>query len=1071
MSELLPGTQVKARGLRWEVVFSQPAGEQRLYRLRCLESGLGLDLLDVLAPFESVEPLATELNPRRAARLPEWRVYHDAFLLEQALGPSALLAAQPGRLRIAAYQLVPVLRALQMARPRLMLADDVGLGKTVEAGLVLAELIARRRAHRILIVSPAGPLLRQWQEEMRERFGLRFRVLDSDALKAIRRGSEFGANPFDHVALGLISIDFAKQETVLQELDRSHFDVVIIDEAHHCASLGGVGDAEDSRRRRLAEVLARKSDALLLLTATPHDGYDPHFASLIELLDPSLVDGRGGLRGDVFQRHLVRRLKRHILDPATGEAMFREREVHPIPVAPPAESPAAAFHRGLADLLLPALRRSIRGRNYAEVLAFMALLKRSASTIRACRCTLETIAERLRELAERGDEAQEARSQRLRTLKDLRRRLQRFGTLSHEEEQDKAALEAEDIAAQLSLLAEDIDEAEQGRRRERDKLTRLKRREQELRALVKQAAACEASDPKIAAVLAEVDAIRRGEPRANILIYTEYSDSLAALADALTGACTQGRLTGHVLTLSGDDDDAKRAERTTRFRSEDDVILVSTDASAEGLNLHDRCHHLLHLELPYNPNRIEQRNGRIDRFGQRHDPQVRYLFLAGTFEEHLLMRLVAKYEAQRRRLGCVPDTLGFTVDADDRLDRTILQSIAADPSPLFAAHESGQVRPSAGDDLPAFREVLSQLDGVLDEYEKASKNHAWLGAQGSAADQRRLVEAEGARRRGAASGVRDLLAFVTAAVRADSTEASAVRRSAEGVWELRLPQPWQLGLDPEVPGWDPDARLMRLTEDMNVTRDSAGHPVGYLGRAHPLVARALDRVRNLRFGGHQIELDRRVAAAHTDGDAPALLHTFLGRVQSGAGREFERVIAVLSAQGAAPRVFLEPDAWLSLADPERTAPAAQAWDRHFKAWARADDPDVRTAALAAFAAGPAAEFVEGRLAALGDEERELLAWLRARTLDLCGPRVAQPGLFGDAAPIHPAWQTLIDDTERLAAFATDAALKPRARSEASGVLDLHRRRLEELARRRALAPPDLAPLGLLLLVPREVPRG
>lgn len=602
MTDLLPGTQVKARGLRWEVVFSQPAGEHRLYRLRSLERSLGIEELDLLS-FEKIEPLATELDPRRAARLLEWRVYHDAFLLEQALGPSVLLAAQPGRLRIAAYQLVPVLRALQMPRPRLLLADDVGLGKTIEAGLLLAELIARRRAHRILIVSPAGPLISQWQEEMRERFGLRFRVLDSDALKEIRRGSELGANPFDHVALGLISMDFAKQETVLQEIDRSHFDVVVIDEAHHCASLGGAGDLEDSRRRRLAEVLARKADALFLLTATPHDGFDPHFASLIELLDPSRVDGRGALRGDAYRAHVVRRLKRHIVDPTTGTLMFREREVHPVPVRAGTDANVAAFYGGLAELVVPALNRAMRTRNYADVLAFMALLKRSVSTINACKATLTVIADRLHELGERGSEAQETRTQRLRTLRDLRRRLQRYGTLSHEETQDRDALEAEDIAAQLVLIGDDIDDVQRGRRREQGRLPVLERRESKLRSLVKLAAAAEAGDPKVAVLIAQIHAIRGASPRAHILIYTEYTASLAVMAAALGGACTRGELTGQILTISGEDPDERRSELASRFRSEEDVILVSTDASAEGLNLHDRCHHLLHLELPYSPAR------------------------------------------------------------------------------------------------------------------------------------------------------------------------------------------------------------------------------------------------------------------------------------------------------------------------------------------------------------------------------------------------------------------------------------------------------------------------------------
>ena len=1067
MTELLPGTQVKARGLRWEVVFSQPAGEHRLYRLRSLERSLGIDELDVLS-FEKIEPLATEMDPRRAARLLEWRVYHDAFLLEQALGPSVLLAAQPGRLRIAAYQLVPVLRALQMPRPRLLLADDVGLGKTIEAGLLLAELIARRRAHRILIVAPAGPLLSQWQEEMRERFGLRFRILDSDALKEIRRGSELGANPFDHVALGLISMDFAKQETVLQEIDRSHFDVVVLDEAHHCASLGGAGDLEDSRRRRLAEVLARKADALFLLTATPHDGYDPHFASLIELLDPSLVDGRGALRGESYRTHVVRRLKRHIVDPDTQQPMFRDREVHPIAVRSGTDGPVAAFYRGLAELVVPALHRAMRTRSYADVLAFMALLKRSVSTIRACKSTLGVIADRLHELGERGSEAQETRTQRLKTLRDLRRRLQRYGSLSQEETQDRDALEAEDIAAQLALVVDDIDETQRGRRREQGRLSALERREKELRKLVALAAAAEVGDPKLAAIVAQIHAIRRAEPRANILVYTEYTDSLEVLAEALRGACTRGELTGQLLTISGADPDERRSERTARFRSEDDAILVSTDASAEGLNLHDRCHHLIHLELPYNPNRIEQRNGRIDRFGQQYDPQIYYLFLAGTFEEHLLMRLVSKYEAQRRALGCVPDTLGFTVDSEDRLDRSILNSFTADePSPLFAAQASGQVHATEHDDLPAFKEILSQFDSVFAEFERTSKTHVWLGEQGLHADAAIIAEADQALRRGAEFGVRDLVAFVTSAVLADSTDPDAVRPSGAGQWTLQLPSSWSFGLDAQIPGWDPATRTLRLTADMQRTHDAEGHKLGFLGRAHPIVARALDRVRNIRFGSNQIELDRRVGAARWDGAEPALLRTYLGRVQSGAGREFERVLAVVHHRDGTQQAVLEPTEWLQWTDPKRGAPPASAWESHFSDWARANDPEPCQVAVLAFSEGPAAEFLKQHRATLAAEQDELTRWLRTRTDALCGPRTAQATLFGPRDAALPAWQTLTDDAERLAAYATDPAVAPRARSEAQGVLDLHRRRRAELERRATLTPAEAVPLGLLMLLPQS----
>jgi hypothetical protein len=354
MSTLLPGTPVRARNLDWEVVDTEPAGEQTRYRLRGTQGFMQGKEVDLLVPFEVVEPIARELNPERAGRLGDWRLYHQAFLLEQALGPAVLAAAQPGRLQIAPFQLVPVMRALQMSRPRLLLADGVGLGKTVEAGLVLTELIARRRAHRILIVSPAGPLLDQWQMEMRSRFGLRFEALrDWGALQEKRRALVLGANPFDHASLCLTSIDFAKQEKVLQDLERATWDVVVIDEAHHVVRLGTAGDAEDSRRRRIAEVLARRADALLLLTATPHDGYDDHFASIVELLDPSLVDGRGVLRGDRYRHHVVRRLKSHLKDPATGAPLFQIREVTPQPVelSLDAQPRFAAFQEALLALV------------------------------------------------------------------------------------------------------------------------------------------------------------------------------------------------------------------------------------------------------------------------------------------------------------------------------------------------------------------------------------------------------------------------------------------------------------------------------------------------------------------------------------------------------------------------------------------------------------------------------------------------------------------------------------------------------------------------------------------------
>ncbi|MBM4080935.1 MAG: DEAD/DEAH box helicase, partial [Planctomycetes bacterium] len=198
MSECaLPGTEVQARGLRWEVVSSQRLGEQILYRLRGLEDAARGEEMDLLSPFEAVVPIQANLRPEQATTLRNWLVYHQAFLLEQAHGRHALLAVQPGRLRLEPYQLVPVMRALRMSRVRLLLADGVGLGKTIEAGLVITELMARRIAHRLLVVSPAGVLLEQWRTELLERFGLRMEVIDRAKLEEVRRQQELGANPFD----------------------------------------------------------------------------------------------------------------------------------------------------------------------------------------------------------------------------------------------------------------------------------------------------------------------------------------------------------------------------------------------------------------------------------------------------------------------------------------------------------------------------------------------------------------------------------------------------------------------------------------------------------------------------------------------------------------------------------------------------------------------------------------------------------------------------------------------------------------------------------------------------------
>ena len=1067
--ELLPGTEVYARGLCWEIVFSQKLGPQTLFRLRGLEGAVKGQELDFLHPFEPLSPVIHDLQPEKAGPLRNWLVYHQAFLLEQALGPDALLAVQPGRLRLESYQLVPVLRAIRMSRPRLLLADGVGLGKTIQAGLVLTELIARRIAHRILIVSPAGPLLDQWKVEMRERFGLRLTVIDRGCLEEVRKSTELGSNPFDHIPLGLVSIDFLKQERILHLLDSSAYDAVVIDEAHHCMDLGAAGDREDSQRRKLAQVLARRCDAFLLLTATPHDGNDRSFASLCELLDPSLVTGNGSLRGENYRGYVVRRLKRHIKNTQTGEPLFKERIVHPIAVVPD-EAHHRRFmelQRSLLDLIAPELRRAFRARRFKDVLSFIALLKRSVSTVAACRSTLLVVAERFHKILTEGAEGQESKRQRLGALRDYQRKLERFGASTAEEEEERHLLEVEDLAQHLADLQREVRSGSQKLKRTADVVAALDD-------LVRLGEEALGEDPKIEKLISEIRAIRAGELEANVLVYTEYTTSQQEVLRALRAAEL-----GDIITMSGEDDDKTRAINTERFRSRNNLVLVSTDAAAEGLNLHERCHHLIHLELPFNPNRLEQRNGRIDRYGQNRNPIVRYFYLHGTFEGRILLRLIRKYERQRARLSFVPNTLG-AVTASDEFSERLLKGLLDEDTRLFQddGHLFNFNQPDENEGADkANLEVLEEIDRCLNGFERASRTHPWLGETGLNAAEGLQREAQKAQDRGNRFGPVDLSRFVIDAIRLDGGQVNG--DTSDEIFEVSLPPAWSFGLD-DLPGYDPSSRKLRLTNHLDVTDDGNDNAVGLLGRAHPLLRRALDRVRNISFGGNSaVGQDIRASAVSAGVPAPTLLYTFVGRIMSQAGRELERIMAVHVGKDGSCRTLLDAADWLFFADPARSIRPTGLWEEHFADWGESAALGATEAAKSAIKA-TAESFLAEHCRMLGSESDSLLKWLEQRAREITGDQVIsreQLDLFapsdmgtGDMRKAAGGWESLTDPAERLSSFAVDSAQPSAKRSEADGVLRLYRRREQDISSRLDLSPPEIVPLGVLMLMP-EVRRG
>jgi hypothetical protein len=284
----------------------------------------------------------------------------------------------------------------------------------------------------------------------------------------------------------------------------------------------------------------------------------------------------------------------------------------------------------------------------------------------------------------------------------------------------------------------------------------------------------------------------------------------------------------------------------------------------------------------------------------------------------------------------------------------------------------------------------------------------------------------------------------------------------------------------DFPGYDAATRCIRLTTRVAVTHDDAKRPVGYLGRAHPLVRRALDRVRNLSFGGEaRRSQDVRVSAVNADVEAPALLCTFLGRVTSDAGREYERVIATRVDSQGIGETTSSPTDWMQLADPDRAIRTADLWEKHFQAFGSEALERARGAAEESFL--PMAEaFVENHREELERSRGAQARWLADRARETTAgaiPEARIMELFAEGASVvrdreetgegGPSWSALTDPEERLAAFARDSAQSPARRNEAEGVLRIYRQRIRELEAHFALEPPVVIPLGLLMLVPED----
>lgn len=375
------GLDSEVRGLE-RIFIYRPVGEDG-------ESGQGEE-----AALELVTPLATpELRWNPGTPPSQWERLHTAYRLSIAHNAGHLLGLARTRLVIEPYQLAPVLQVMSAPRQRFLLAEDVGMGKTIEAGLVMMELIARGRGDRILIVVPAA-LQDQWADEMRDKFGLAFEILDSEYMaKELLPRLPSGANPWHYANRVITSIDFAKQERVLRALKKTRWDLVVIDEAHYLAESGTPASPLRTDRSRFGEVIAPLSDSLLLLTATPHDGYSQGFYSLLRLLDDTRFASGEDLQREAVEQVVIRRSKQHIFNP-DGRPKFHGRTIHHLELS--LNDPALAVERRLYEAVTKYVARQWRAsrkdasQRVTVGFAMMLLKKRLISSLGAIRASLRT---------------------------------------------------------------------------------------------------------------------------------------------------------------------------------------------------------------------------------------------------------------------------------------------------------------------------------------------------------------------------------------------------------------------------------------------------------------------------------------------------------------------------------------------------------------------------------------------------------------------------------------------------------------------------------------------------------
>ena len=642
---------MKYKGKSVEII-----GRQRLFN----KETLWIHILDTDI-FTQV--LAEELEDDDVSKngLAYARFIAIATKIKQEIAEKHILAPYESNLIPLPHQILVLEKVMQGVQTRFMLADEVGMGKTIEAGLVLKEKKLRGEVKRILLVVPKSAML-QWQSEMKEHFAENFFIYDSDLITSMAKtfasfDAEEELNFWRQHNQIIVSIDALKpiesrqgwnQERVdaynkyrLEMVVNADFDMVIIDEAHRMG-----GSSTSVSRFKMAEVLCNAVPNLLLLTATPHRGKSDHFRRLLQLMDADAFSGEGMPCIEDIQPYVMRSEKRFAVD-YDGKKLFNERTTVRL------------------DVLLDPLRHAAQIALYKHITDYVRICFGRAKS--AKRNATGLVMVMLQKLASSSTDA---------ILSALRTRLYRLENGEDEDNLDGYGLDG-------SLDYED-DELDVGDYSVEHTSSGLKTEIEMLQKLVEEAEQCRATetDAKATALMEKIYSLRSSGIEANnkVLVFTEFRQTQDFLIRVLNEQGLKCEKVNGSMSME------ERHRALVNFRDEADV-LVATDAAGESLNV-QFCHIVFNYDLPWNPMALEQRIGRVDRIGQKYEVKAFNMLTNNSVDYRIYNIIVEKLDIIMEELGIdkTSDVLDSTIDAK-KINHLYLQSLL-DPKRFEFASES-----------------------------------------------------------------------------------------------------------------------------------------------------------------------------------------------------------------------------------------------------------------------------------------------------------------------------------------------------------------------------------------------